>query len=401
MSPLSPVGKSPSTSPNPGLNPALQAVLGSLDVNLEAELARFRRDRPRKASPSNASPPPASPKPLETISVKATNGNGATGIPNGTSANSPFETIAPPTSPVSPVQPPVSEPSNSTQAPSISPTEIQPDDYLESSEALLKNLTAEPSSKEDQSESESRSDGLLSPLGIGSMLLLLLASATFGYVWVNPASVSHLNRIFGREKPKTAQTAANKPGETSAKTAKNLPNSPNLASQEFEQLTLRSLGRVEPRVTPPIVPLASPRPQTPVNTPAPLPAAQPANVPLDLSRTLLPQPFQSGAASGNAPQAVPTPTTTPTPARNNNRPGGRQPAASRTAPKGGNRFLVVMAYNGDRSLAQARRVASAAYVRRLRDGNRIQLASFPTAAEARAKVQALKKQGISAQLYRR
>ncbi len=216
------------------------------------------------------------------------------------------------------------------------------------------------------------------------MLLLLLASATLGYVVMNPASVSHLNRLFEPQKPKVAEnTPKTAAAGGNASVAKAIPTSPNLAAEEFGELTLRSLSTVQPRVA--AIPTPAPRPQIPVNTPAGIPSPAPGNVPLDLSRTLLPQPVQS--------ESLPLPTTTPTPAT-------RQ-AAARPARAGENRYLVVMDYNGSRSLTQARKVAANAFVRRLPDGTRIQLASFPTASEARAKVQQLQKQGISAQLYRR
>ena len=144
-----------------------------------------------------------------------------------------------------------------------------------------------------------------------------------------------------------------------------------------------SLSTVEPRVA--AIPTPAPRPQIPVNTPATIPSPAPGNVPLDLSRSLLPQPVESGS--------LPLPTSAPTPAT---RQTGAKPARA-----GENRYLVVMDYNGSRSLTQARKVAANAFVRRLPDGTRIQLASFPTASEARTKVQQLQKQGVSAQLYRR
>ncbi|MFB2982442.1 hypothetical protein [Microseira sp. BLCC-F43] len=397
MSQLSSVESSPQSSPTPGLDPTLQAVLGNLDVNLEEELTRFRRQRRgKKMLYTNGSSRPKVDKSLDLISVKATGGrnlgaeNGASAASNnptpggveemGERRNIPAAAIA------SDVETNVSAAveTNYTQAATPGATLIQPDDYLQSSAALLKNLTAEPENPFTPEQRERESDRLLSPLGIGSMLLLLLASATLGYVVMTPASVSHLNRLFEPQKPKVAEnTPKTAAAGGNASVVRGIPTSPNLAAEEFGELTLRSLSTVEPRVA--AIPTPAPRPQIPVNTPATIPSPAPGNVPLDLSRSLLPQPVESGS--------LPLPTSAPTPAT---RQTGAKPARA-----GENRYLVVMDYNGSRSLTQARKVAANAFVRRLPDGTRIQLASFPTASEARTKVQQLQKQGVSAQLYRR
>lgn len=398
MSQISSVESSPQSSATPGLDPTLQAVLGNLDVHLEEELTRFRRQQPgKKTLYTNGANRPKSEKTLDLISVKATGGR-TEGYANGASAASnhgiagevedlnPQQNISAPdfaSDLETNVSPGVE--TNYTQAAPPAATFMQPDDYLESSEALLKNLTPEPKQNPFTSETPEReSDRLLSPLGIGSMLLLLLASATLGYVVMNPASVSHLNRLFEPQKPKVAENpskTAAAGGNTSG--VKGIPTSPNLAAEEFGELTLRSLSTVQPRV--PFVPSPPPRPQVPVNTPAPIPGGVSSSVPLDLSRSLLPQTSPSATA--------PVPTSAPTPAT-------RQ-TAGRTAASGEDRYLVVMDYTGDRSLNQARKVAPNAFVRRLPEGRRIQLTAFPSAREARAKVQQLQKQGISAQLYRR
>ena len=69
------------------------------------------------------------------------------------------------------------------------PTELN--DYLESSAALRRSLTAEQ--PQTRRPSNSSSDSLLSPLGIGSMLLLLMASLTLGYIVFNPKILSQIN----------------------------------------------------------------------------------------------------------------------------------------------------------------------------------------------------------------
>ena len=71
------------------------------------------------------------------------------------------------------------------------------EDYLESSEELLRSLAQEEADAESE---RSGLDNLMTPFGIGSMLLLLMASGMFGYLVMNPvmfASVgSTLSNLF-------------------------------------------------------------------------------------------------------------------------------------------------------------------------------------------------------------
>ncbi|MBW4626413.1 MAG: hypothetical protein KME49_13150 [Brasilonema octagenarum HA4186-MV1] len=110
-------------------------------------------------------------------------------------------------------------------------TSKEPNDYLESSEALLRSLVEdEPKTQAPKNSKNS----LLSPLGIGSMLLLFLGSLTLGYIVFN-----FHHGLFPQNTPKTAQKTpeSNKNVKTVAQPIPNLgqnstPNSKATTSQK-------------------------------------------------------------------------------------------------------------------------------------------------------------------------
>lgn len=432
VTPVEPTEKSSATQP---YFPALKAVLVNLDVNLEEELARYRRQRGiktfKKATNTRSQPK----KVLDLIAIRASGGR--TGAPNvemGMPASLPASVNS--TVPqveveannsysdtFNPVQtaPVYSLDHNSIAHPEFSPTlttpeatasAMHPNEYLASSEALLKNLDREQVTRKPE---RTFTDSLFTPLGVGSMLLLLLTSATLGYVATNPSSLSHLP--FGSGFASQSSQEVKDPEKTTsvnvAKTGNGaIPNTPNLASQEFVDLNLRTLSTIAPR-TPNVQPLAAPSPQMPVKQPAPLPNPVASPVPLDLPSALLPPSIQSGVLPqiGTQPPAPLRPPTLagqqPGVVNQSNQPNSGKPPASwakaasaksKAAPAQENKFLVVMSYNGDRSLAQAKKSVPNAHLRDLRQGKAIQLAAFPTQAEAQKKVEALRKQGISARV---
>ena len=97
---------------------------------------------------------------------------------------------------------------------SIDHSDIQgAEDYLESSEELLRSLAQEEA---DADSERNGLENLMTPFGIGSMLLLLMASGMFGYLVMNPATFasigSTLSRLFKSPLPiatsiETAETA--------------------------------------------------------------------------------------------------------------------------------------------------------------------------------------------------
>ena len=270
-----------------GLHPTLQATLNSLDAQLEEELTRYRRQQAGRPLPPRALTRQQTRKPLDLISVGATGGRTQ---PQAAKPSTPPSTSSVDSIPYVPTQsfvPPSNHPGSeqagqndswsgsSSLAIATRPTELDqesensanfnetssltsttvesdvwgqltnpepahPGDYLESSEELLRSLAEEEAKVRAE---RGFVDSLLTPVGVGSMLLLLLSSATFGYVIMNPSSLSSLgfNRLFNDSKPTTAQAPA---GTTSAAngTGPGIPNAPNLASQEFKDLSLGSLS---------------------------------------------------------------------------------------------------------------------------------------------------------------
>ena len=355
------------SSKTSGLKPALAAALASLEVPLDQELARYRRTRtglvaskrPRVATymSSQSQPLTAIPTTSDTTqsSVTVIKPNvSPTSVPvnlQGTSTPATAKIDVPTTSSlaVNPQKNPASataktEELNNLNVPSIfdyaktqtqlpppppnfsssivpviikdtksqnllepDDTSKHPDDYLESSEALLRSLTEEQLETKKPSNS---SDSLLSPLGIGSMLLLLVASLTLGYVVFNPKSLPEWNLsklLNGNSSPapeNTQEVGSNvqpqiQPPSTS------IPKYPNLAAQEFPEVRApNDVVGLKPTVQPtlavvpnPVVPQNPANPQSALPDPntalkptnpialAPVPAVQPLP-PLNLPSTL-------------------------------------------------------------------------------------------------------------------
>ena len=417
MSKLSPVEPLPANTLNQPCSPMVQGVLSCLDVQLEEEIAQYRRKRSiKQVRPVGATKSAVAKKGLNLLSVPVTessvhlpsspvnedvaqpllNYDSATTETTSLPNNEETEEIATAASVLNGKASRVEETTAESPTPSLGlrnpvMTKELPNEYLHSSEELLKNLedddyvesTASPNSK------------LMTPLGIGSMLLLLVGAATLGYVAMNPATISHLagNKL---------SDSSSKVAAGGGKNAGRIPNSPNLAEQEFVDLNLETLSMVNPRgsAVSQVVPGAT-KTQVPVNPPAPLPSPAAVTSRLDLPSALIPPAVQSGIIPAQVPQP-PIPTTPPKVVTSTitiapSKTPAKKPAAVKKAE---NKFLVIMSYGGDRSLTQARKVAPQALVRQLSQGKAIQLSAFPDEKAAQKKVQDLQKQGISARIYR-
>lgn len=112
-----------------------------------------------------------------------------------------------------------------------------PDDYLESSEELLRSLAQEEANVEQE---RSHLEGLLTPLGIGSMLLMLMGSGMFGYLVMNPSTLtafgSGLTRLvsgFSGKPNATPPVVAEAPAQGGGEVPKE--------SSEFMDLSLKNL----------------------------------------------------------------------------------------------------------------------------------------------------------------
>jgi len=171
-----------------------------------------------------------------------------------------------------------------TQAQSITNTATnptQPDDYLESSEQLLRSLSEEQQSAQPSQRTKKLQDNLLSPLGIGSMLLLVLASATLGVVVMNPGGLRQtpLGKIFasnsGTVAPDSSVTGSSARVTSNTRSQSNspvasLPKSPNLAEREFVDLNLDTVTTLQTKSQ--ATPEASPTPTAASSTTAPAPS---------------------------------------------------------------------------------------------------------------------------------
>ncbi len=265
------------------LNPVLQDALVSIDVQLEEELIRYRRQRalgkagykPRRSGyakgataldlmsvgsrQENNQAIGSSSTNLSSTNLSSTNSSSTdSGSTDSGSAHgigfSPTEKVPPLTA---------IAPTHEEEMPSSSSLELKelakqyasqvaeasdlasangecPDDYLESSEELLRSLAQEEAAVQTE---QGFMQSLLTPLGMGSMLLLLISSVMFGFVVMNPSSISQL--FASRNGQSGTTTLGGDPGTPNSQaTGTDVPQ-PNLANQEFPDLNLGTLGSVK------------------------------------------------------------------------------------------------------------------------------------------------------------
>ncbi|MEG4073928.1 SPOR domain-containing protein [Microcoleus sp. Pol14C2] len=388
------------------INPALQAVLGSLDVNLEAELTTYRRHRRRAeqwVSPS----------------VR-------TGKQTATTEQQLAQNLAPETAEETqqPLSLPLSLAGTQGDAPlattrggtKLSSSAFAPNNYLESSEKLIESLDE---SKAEPAVERSLAASLLTPLGLSSMLLFLLSCTALGYAVMYPSNLVKmvgLNRLLDR----TSSSPNDSPASTSISdtSTKELPKAPNLVSKEFVELDLSTLSNVQPTVSP--IPSPSPKASIPPTPPAPPGPSGAVPIPTEdgnpargreqglsnLSTALLPTPSPSAA------QPVPTlPTLPPTPSPAQPAaaspatasPAAASPAAAsplgRPARAADGFYYVVTDYTGEKSLQQARTAVPDAYVRNFSKGVKIQMGALNDPASAERLAKELQEKGVKPQYY--
>ncbi|MHC5741175.1 MAG: hypothetical protein ACYTXT_04565 [Nostoc sp.] len=434
------------SSKTPRLKPVLAAALASLEVPLDQELARYRRTRTGLVSSNQsrvASYMSGQPQPLTAIptTLGATQSSATeikTNIPPASVPVNHQETTAPvdvpPASlPVNPERNPAptttkteelnnlnaSSTSNAaktqTQLPppppnfssSIVPAIVKntksenhlqsddspkhPDDYLESSEALLRSLTEEQPETKKPSNS---SDSLLSPLGIGSMLLLLVASLTLGYVVFNPKSLPqwNLGNLFNGNSSPTSENTEEfgsnvqpqiQPPSTS------IPKYPNLATEEFPEVrdpndVVGLKPKVQPNpavVTNPVVPQNPANPQAPLSEPNT--ALKPTN-PIALA----PVPTLQSLPPLNLPPTSPTKTSP--------KPIATSPQPDAEIKPGTDGFYHVVIDNKGAAFASARQVIPDAYLSPNKE--LIYLGAFKTKEQVKQQMKLLKAKGIKARV---
>jgi hypothetical protein len=304
------------------------------------------------------------------------------------------------------------------------------EDYLESSEELLRSLAEEEA--EIQAE-RGFMQNLVTPLGVGSMLLLLLSSAMFGYVLMNPST---LNRLLTAHTASSTQPLAPTAPVPSgaAGTITSAPN-PNLAAQEFKDLSLSTLGTVKvnhssptglPNPAASAKPTASPAPlstrlgasgsattipgspprlnqsgsipivDSPVRSPqtfAPAPPVDSYTPPVAAPPPARPA-YTAPARPYRPPVAEPAAPVTPAPPLSS----APTPASTGETPYG---YKIITHYGNDRALEEARKVVPDAFVHNFPDaGAKVQLGAYGDAASAEARAQELRNQGISVEVYK-
>ncbi|MCC5629967.1 hypothetical protein LC613_18745 [Nostoc sphaeroides CHAB 2801] len=430
------------SSKTPGLKPALAAALASLEVPLDQELARYRRTRTglvaskqhRVASYMSSQPQPLTAIPTRLGTTQSSVTEIKTNLPpasvpvnhQGTPAPATAKIDIPPTSSlaVNPQKNPASamakiEELNNLNVPSTSDSATQthlpppppnfsssivpaivkdtksqnllqtddtpkhPDDYLESSEALLRSLTEEQPETKKPSNS---SDSLLSPLGIGSMLLLLVASLTLGYVVFNPKSLPqwNLGKLFNGNSspaPENTQEVGSTVQPQIQPPSTSIPKYPNLAAEEFPEVRdANDVVGLKPKVQPTLAVVPNPVvPEKRANPQAPL---------LDPNTALKP----------TNPLVAPVPTVQPLPPLNlpptstvNTSP---KPDAEMKPSTDG--FYHVVIDNKDAALASARQVIPDAYLSPNKE--LVYLGAFKTKEQVQQHLELLQARGIKARV---
>ncbi|MDZ8106277.1 MAG: hypothetical protein RM338_11740 [Nostoc sp. DedQUE12a] len=431
----------------PKLKPALAAALASLEVPLDHELARYRRTRTGSVSSNQYRVGSyINSQPQQFTAVSTASGTTAPSVAE-TKVNVPpplpvsvpvNAQVTPASSVVKIDEPPIPVPPNplvdsepvtvntdelnnlnhvppsldsaekQTQLPppppnftsSIVPTVVndtkgenlvqpddglkQPDDYLESSEALLRSLTDEqPQTK----KTNNYSDSLLSPLGIGSMLLLLVASLTLGYVVLNPKSLPQWNlaKLFNSNSPtapeNTQEVASNVESQIQPPSTP-IPKYPNLAAEEFAEVRdpndvvgLKPKAQTTPPVvTNPVIPQNPTNPQAAL--PEPIAPLKPTNpIPIAPVPTAKPLPLANLSPA-------PKPKTSP--------------GANAEIKPSTDGFYHVVIDNQGRALASAREIIPDAYLSP--DKQLIFLGAFKTKDQVQRHMRLLESRGIKARV---
>ncbi|MEH1846710.1 MAG: hypothetical protein V7L25_17355 [Nostoc sp.] len=434
------------SSKTPGLKPALAAALASLEVPLDQELARYRRTRtglvssnqsrvasyigsqsqPLTAIPTTSgttqssiteiktnvppasvpvnhqgTPAPATAKidvpPASSVAVnpetkpapptaKTEELNNLNVTSTSDSAKTQTQLPPPPPNFSSSIVPAVVKDTKSENLLQPDNTPKHPDDYLESSEALLRSLTEEqPQTKKPRNSS----DSLLSPLGIGSMLLLLIASLTLGYVVFNPKSLSqwNLGKLFnGNSSPRaenTEEVRSNVQPQIQPPSS-SIPKYPNLAAQEFPEVRdPNDVVGLKPKVQPTLAVV----PQNPINPQAALPAPNTALKPTN-PIALAPVPTLQPLPPLNLP---PTSTSKTSP-----KPIATSPKPNAEIKPGTDGFYHVVIDNKDAAFASARQVVPDAYLSPNKE--LIYLGAFKTKEQVKQQMQLLQAKGIKARV---
>jgi hypothetical protein len=269
----------------------LQNTLNSLTVNLDQELARYRQQKQGIATPPQPVFRPR-PRPLSLIAVQSQ--------PSAPSIEGHSRPVPPPPPPNPrlnrqpddglPAEGNAASMTGGALAALAAPAKAAPDApdaYMASSSALLESLAADAAdttvSREATQPEAQWKAWLGTPLGMGGLLLLLVASAGLGYALVNPAAMQHLAtqtplaRFFAADSDETAPTEADLPMADQADPATALQH-PDLSRSEFTELNLSSLSTLPGQARRPLAtPNAVSSTPTTVSSPGAVPSPAPAN----------------------------------------------------------------------------------------------------------------------------
>ncbi|MEL6854362.1 MAG: hypothetical protein AAFO83_04560 [Cyanobacteria bacterium J06607_13] len=428
------------------LSPQLRAVLGSLNVSLEAELIRYRRNRYLDSQDDDLfaaleepvfEAEPALPVPIvdstvvpDTLAIRPVTppplppnkkllAEGAFASQSGHLQGPSASVQTPPLHPemqgiqVSSVEMPDSLPGHLVRIPSGDAQDsvsfsvskagqssdaatdgttggaIAPTSYLASSEKLIESLAEVP---ELPNPVDTLTDGKLKPK---RKTVSLLAGATLGFVGL----VAGLGASYFMANPGLTQRLVSRfrpPSlETASQSVRNFdPPGPDLSANEFIDLDIDNLSSLA-------MPTAVVVPSGDAAPPAP---------------TALP-PIESTGSAAPAPTALPPLPTGGAPAANNLSSGGvpSNGGAPSAAPMPGSAiapietqavvmpvgltYYVTVPFTTQQRLLDIRQSISEAFVRRFADGNRIQIAAFDNPQAAQQFIEELEAQDITAQIY--
>ncbi|MEO1673240.1 MAG: hypothetical protein AAFR77_21090 [Cyanobacteria bacterium J06631_2] len=253
----------------------------------------------------------------------------------------------------------------------------QPDDYLESSEALLRSLQEEESVPQTK-KPKNNNDSLLSPLSIGSMLLLLVSSITFGYIIFNLDNLPSLTfgGLFKRNQAISSENTENvsdvKSGEQKLTP---IPKNPNLASDALPGInSIDDVAGATPKAKP--TPIVKP---TPIARP---PAAVTRPAPVERATTEQPSPTVANTPTPAQPVAETEAVTTPQ-------------NLDEIQPSNGG-FYNVIVDNADNTLAEVKKVIPDAYLSP--EGKYVYLGAFKSKDRLKKHLELLKEKGITARV---
>lgn len=385
------------------LSPQLRPVLSSLNVNLEAELNRYRRNRLKKDAssddvfadlndpvfdvnvvdievpPSAISLPPPPPVPpnrrlnalqnddshakletrqLETRQpISGIQARSPQPLPshyqdNQNDSGERSDTLIPGVIAAGSIVNVTAVPANSaaeTPAFNNAPNNA-PNSYLESSEKLIESIDDLPPMPEPvdiKPKPRRKTVSLLAGAVLG--LLGLVAGLGVSYVVSSPAIMQRLADLFNRQEEAVIAETENTFD----------PPGPDLSEREFVDLELDNLSSLE----------MSADPLDPANNPSA--QALPGLPPADRLPPIEGQPTQQPTPDGIQAAVVPAGVT----------------------------YYVTVPFTSDLDLTRVRQSVDEAFVRSFSDGNRIQIAAFDNPTDAQAFVENIQSQGITAFVY--